>query len=115
MDVRATIFQQHTPRLYGIAYRRLGSRADAEDARALGKSEVACRQMVHRAGARRVQGKATYQVAPINGEPGLIIRLDGRLHWVLSIDTDGVRILAVYNILNPQKLKGITLPVSHAP
>jgi RNA polymerase sigma-70 factor (ECF subfamily) len=294
MNDRATMFQQHTPRLSGIAYRMLGSRADAEDvlqeaylrwhqtdsegvqtpeawlvttvtrlcidrlraarvereayigpwlpeplmtgdaappdrraelasdlsiaflvllerlapeeraafllhdvfdceyaevARILGKSEVACRQMVHRARvrvrrdrprfavsesarialldrfvaavnardqdallalfaedatwtsdgggqvaaarrvvrgaerltrfvlgiARRVQGRATYQVAPINGEPGLIIRLDGRLHWLLSIDTDGTRILAVYNILNPQKLQGITLPESHAP
>jgi RNA polymerase sigma-70 factor, ECF subfamily len=289
MDDRATIFQQHKPRLYGVAYRMLGSKADAEDvlqeaylrwhqadiegvqtpeawlvttvtrlcidrlraarvereaytgpwlpeplltgdaappdyraelasdlsiaflvilerlateeraafllhdvfdcgyaevARTLGKSEVACRQMVHRArvrvrrdrprfevsesarvallnqfvaainardqdallalfaedatwtsdgggqvvAARRVvrgaarltrfvlgiarlyQGRAIYQVAPINGEPGLIIRLDGRLDSILSIDTDGARILAVYNILNPQKLKGITLP-----
>jgi RNA polymerase sigma-70 factor (ECF subfamily) len=289
MDDRATIFQQHKPRLYGVAYRMLGSKADAEDvlqeaylrwhqadiegvqtpeawlvttvtrlcidrlraarvereayagpwlpeplltgdaappdcraelasdlsiaflvilerlapeeraafllhdvfdcgyaevARTLGKSEVACRQMVHRARvrvrhdrprfavsesarvallnqfvaamnacdqdallalfaedatwtsdgggkvvaarrvvrgaerltrfvlgiARRIEGKVTYHVAPINGEPGLISRLDGRLHWVLSIDTDGARILAVYNILNPQKLKGITLP-----
>ncbi len=31
MNDRATIFQQHTPRLFGIAYRMLGSRADAED------------------------------------------------------------------------------------
>jgi RNA polymerase sigma-70 factor (ECF subfamily) len=65
--------------------------------------------------ARRVQGKATYQVAPINGEPGLIIRLDGRLHWALAIDTDGTHILAVYNVLNPQKLQGIALLESHAP
>jgi RNA polymerase sigma-70 factor (ECF subfamily) len=294
MDDRATIFQQHKPRLYGIAYRMLGSKADAEDvlqeaylrwhqadiegvqtpeawlvttvtrlcidrlraarvereaytgpwlpdplltgdaappdyraelasdlsiaflavlerlapeeraafllhdvfdceyaevARTLGKSEVACRQMVHRARvrvrrdrprfavsestrvallnqfvaamnardqdallalfaedatwtsdgggqvvaarrvvrgaarlsrfvlgiARRYQGRATYQVAPINGEAGLIIRLDGRLDSILSIDTDGTRIVAVYNILNPQKLQGITLPEYHVP
>ena len=294
MDDRTTTFQQHTPRLYGLAYRMLGSRADAEDvlqeaylrwhqtntegvrtpeawlvttvtrlcidrlraarvereaytgpwlpeplltgdaappdyraelasdlsiaflvvlerlapderaafllhdvfdcgyaevARILGKSEAACRQMVHRARlrvrrdrprfavsesartallnqfvaavnardqdallalfaedatwtsdgggqvvaarqvvrgaerltrfvlgiARRVQGRATYQVAPINGEAGLIIRLDGRLHWILSIDTDGARIRAVYNVLNPQKLQGIVLQESHAP
>jgi RNA polymerase sigma-70 factor, ECF subfamily len=64
--------------------------------------------------ARRYQGRATYQVAPINGEAGLIIRLDGRLDSILSIDTDGMRILAVYNILNPQKLQRITLPEYHA-
>src|SRR5215831_2903082 len=32
MDDRATVFTRHRPRLYGIAYRMLGSRADAEDA-----------------------------------------------------------------------------------
>jgi RNA polymerase sigma-70 factor (ECF subfamily) len=31
MDPRTATFQQHRPRLYGIAYRMLGSRADAED------------------------------------------------------------------------------------
>src|SRR5688500_11520884 len=31
MNDHSTMFQQHTPRLYGIAYRMLGSRADAED------------------------------------------------------------------------------------
>jgi sigma-70-like protein len=31
MDDRATVFRQHRPRLYGIAYRMLGSKADAED------------------------------------------------------------------------------------
>jgi hypothetical protein len=45
----------------------------------------------------------------------LIIRLDGRLHWILSIDTDGTRILALYNVLNPQKLRGMALPEPHAP
>jgi RNA polymerase sigma-70 factor, ECF subfamily len=293
MDDRTTIFQQHTPRLYGIAYRMLGSRADAEDvlqeaylrwhqanteavqtpeawlvttvtrlcidriravrvereaytgpwlpeplisgdevspgrraelasdlsiaflvvlerlapderaafllhdvfdcthaeiARILGRSEVACRQMVHRArvrvrrdrprfavsdadrtallnrfvaavnardqdallalfaedatwtsdgggrvvAARRVVrgaerltrfvlgitrrslDKAMYHVVPINGEPGLMIRLNGRLHSIMSIDTDGTRILAVYNVLNPQKLRGMALPEPHA-
>jgi RNA polymerase sigma-70 factor, ECF subfamily len=291
MNDRIVIFQQHTPRLYGIAYRMLGSRADVEDviqdaylrwhqahiedvrtpqawlvttvtrlcidrlraarvereayagpwlpeplltgdamspdygaelasdlsiafllllerlapeeraafllhdifdceygeiARILGKSEVACRQMVHRAGrrvrrerprfaasesdrmallnqfvaavnahdqdallalfaedatwtsdgggkvvaARRVvRGaerlvrfvlgianhfeKAMYELAPINGEMGLIIRLDGRLHSLLSIDTDGKRILAVYIVLNPQKLRQTAFPELH--
>src|SRR5262249_28422460 len=31
MDSRTTVFTQNRPRLYGIAYRMLGSRADAED------------------------------------------------------------------------------------
>jgi RNA polymerase sigma-70 factor, ECF subfamily len=89
-----------------------------------GGKVAAARQVVRGAGrltrfvlgiARRSQGKATYHVAPINGETGLISRLDGRLHWILSIDTDGTRILAVYNVLNPQKLRGMMLPEPHAP
>ncbi len=31
MDYRVATFQEHRPKLYGIAYRMLGSRADAED------------------------------------------------------------------------------------
>jgi RNA polymerase sigma-70 factor, ECF subfamily len=89
-----------------------------------GGQVVAARRVVHGAArltrfvlgiARLYQGRATYHVAPINGEAGLIICLDGRLDSILSIDTDGTRILAVYNILNPQKLQGITLPEYHAP
>jgi len=35
------------------------------------------------------------------------MRSDGRLASVISIDTDGERILGVYTVLNPDKLKGI--------
>jgi RNA polymerase sigma-70 factor, ECF subfamily len=31
MDASADIFNEHRPRLFGIAYRMLGSRADVED------------------------------------------------------------------------------------
>jgi RNA polymerase sigma-70 factor (ECF subfamily) len=62
--------------------------------------------------ASRFQGRATYEVASINGETGLIIRLGGRLDSILAIDTDGTRILAVYNVRNPQKLRGMTLTVT---
>lgn len=64
--------------------------------------------------ARHFQGRATYELAPINGELGLIIRLDEHLHSTLSIDTDGRRILAVYIVLNPQKLEGISFPEPYA-
>ncbi len=32
MDYRTSAFQEHRPKLYGIAYRMLGIKADAEDA-----------------------------------------------------------------------------------
>jgi RNA polymerase sigma-70 factor, ECF subfamily len=87
-----------------------------------GGQVVAARKVIHGAErlirlvlgiVRRFQGKATYDLAMINGETGVIIRLDGRLYSILSIETDGMRILAVYNIRNPQKLQGIPLPEPH--
>ena len=51
--------------------------------------------------AHRSQGQVTYELAPINGETGLILRRDGRLSSILAIDTDGSRILVVYNVRNP--------------
>jgi len=46
----------------------------------------------------------TLEVAIINGEPGLSMRDGGRLTGTLSIATDGERILAVYAVVNPDKL-----------
>ena len=44
--------------------------------------------------------------APVNGEPGyLTYDADGRLIGATAIDTDGERILAVYRVLNPDKLR----------
>lgn len=43
----------------------------------------------------------------INGEAGLLISRDGLPVSAFSIDTDGMRILGVYAVLNPDKLKGI--------
>ena len=51
--------------------------------------------------------RLTHHVVSINGEPGLLMCVDGRPVSVISIDTDGVRILAVYTVLNPDKLKGV--------
>lgn len=65
--------------------------------------------------ADRFQDQATYEMASINGETGLIIRLDGHLDSILAIDTDGRHILALYNIRNPQKLRGLALSEPHAP
>jgi len=47
----------------------------------------------------------TMEVATINGESGLCFRDSGRLVAVISIATDGDRILAVYAVVNPEKLQ----------
>jgi RNA polymerase sigma-70 factor (ECF subfamily) len=46
----------------------------------------------------------TLEIATINGETGLCIRDGGRLTATISIATDGERILAVYAVVNPDKL-----------
>jgi RNA polymerase sigma-70 factor, ECF subfamily len=46
------------------------------------------------------------EIATINGEVGLRIVDGGRLTATLSIATDGDRILAVYAVVNPDKLTG---------
>ena len=46
----------------------------------------------------------TIEPAVVNGEPGLCVRDGDRLVATLSIATDGARILAVYAVVNPDKL-----------
>src|SRR5215831_2817962 len=46
----------------------------------------------------------TLEIATVNGEPAMVIRDGGRLIATMSIATDGKRILAVYAVVNPDKL-----------
>jgi RNA polymerase sigma-70 factor, ECF subfamily len=46
----------------------------------------------------------TLEIATVNGETGLLIRDAHRLTATLSIATDGERIVAVYAVVNPDKL-----------
>ncbi len=57
--------------------------------------------------ARKLGGRLTQAILPINGEPGLVTYVDGAPFSATSFETDGRSILALYNILNPEKLKGI--------
>ncbi len=41
----------------------------------------------------------------VNSEPGLALYRDGKLMAVLSVETDGARILEVFSVLNPDKLR----------
>ena len=52
----------------------------------------------------------TYRHAEINGEPGLLQFVDGRLTGAVTMVTDGMRILEIYSVRNPDKLKGIHVP-----
>lgn len=58
---------------------------------------------------RLVPKSLVRRLARINGEPGLINYLDGRPHSVVTIDTQGNRISAIYVITNPDKLRHLPL------
>lgn len=60
--------------------------------------------------ARKFRGRMAQTIITVNGEPGLVTFLDGAPLTVTSFETDGRSILALYNILNPEKLRGITTP-----
>lgn len=44
------------------------------------------------------------ELVSVNGETGLLLRLDGRVASITAFETDGERILAMYTVLNPDKL-----------
>ncbi|MCC9076092.1 RNA polymerase sigma-70 factor [Litorilinea aerophila] len=58
---------------------------------------------------RKAGRMMTFERACVNGQPGLLVWIDGRLDRVYAFDFDARgRIQAVYGVLNPDKLCGIT-------
>jgi len=56
---------------------------------------------------RKNPGQVVYRMAQVNGEPGLLRYVDGRLESAQAFVTDGERIVAIYAVRNPDKLAGI--------
>lgn len=52
----------------------------------------------------RFADRFAFEPEGVNGEPALAIRVDGKLFSVITVRTDGLRILDVYTVLNPDKL-----------
>jgi RNA polymerase sigma-70 factor (ECF subfamily) len=61
----------------------------------------------------RYLGQTEFRDIVINGEAGIAALFEGRLISVMSIRTDGHRILGVYSILNPDKLHGFVPGSAH--
>jgi RNA polymerase sigma-70 factor, ECF subfamily len=59
---------------------------------------------------RRYWADLDAMVATVNGEPGLCLRIGGRLIAVMAIESSGDRIHSVYAVLNPDKLAAIEIP-----
>ena len=57
--------------------------------------------------ALRLGPRLQYRVATINGEPGLLRYIDGRLESANAMVTDGAQIVAIYAIRNPDKLVNV--------
>ena len=49
----------------------------------------------------------THRLVTVNGQTGLVGFKGWQPSWVLTIETDGVRILSAYAVVNPDKLRGI--------
>jgi RNA polymerase sigma-70 factor (ECF subfamily) len=58
---------------------------------------------------RRNLARVTFVPVNVNDEAGLAALFDGRLLSIITIRTDGKKILGVYSILNPDKIGGLEL------
>lgn len=56
---------------------------------------------------RRLGARLAYRLAFINGEPGFLRFVDGKLESAQAVVTDGGRIVAIYAVRNPDKLARI--------
>ncbi|MBI3676125.1 MAG: RNA polymerase sigma factor SigJ [Proteobacteria bacterium] len=59
---------------------------------------------------RKFYTKAEFDttLTEINGQPGLILRADGNIFAVMTVETDGNRITALYAVRNPDKLERLS-------
>ena len=57
--------------------------------------------------AGKVKGQPLLRPTFLNGEPGLLLFIDGQLFSALAFDFAGNQIRGLYHILNPDKLKEI--------
>lgn len=67
--------------------------------------------------ARKAPPGIDYLHTTLNGEPAVVTRIDGRPHATLSIDVEDGRIVAIWRVMNPDKLialKNLAPPVTAA-
>ncbi len=58
---------------------------------------------------RKIIAHIEFKPVRVNDEPGCAAFYQGRLFSVMTIRTDGQRILDVFSILNPEKLQAVTI------
>ena len=60
----------------------------------------------------RLGERVQYRLATVNGEPGFVRYVDGRLESAQAVSTDGERILGIYVVRNPDKLARVGVPLT---
>ena len=55
-------------------------------------------------GLRKVEGTLTGEPAVVNGNPALLVRLDGEFDGILAVRVEDARITGLYYVRNPEKL-----------
>ncbi|WP_408648562.1 RNA polymerase sigma-70 factor [Streptomonospora mangrovi] len=55
-------------------------------------------------GLGRIGGAVTAEASLVNGNPALVVRLDGELDGVLALRIEGGRVTGLYYVRNPEKL-----------
>ena len=58
--------------------------------------------------AKKLGNRLRHEILTINGEPGLVMYVDGALFATTSFETDGHSITALYTVLNPEKLSRLS-------
>ena len=60
---------------------------------------------------RKIIADIVFKQVAVNGEPGVAVFYKGQCFAVMTIRTDGARILDVYGILNPDKLRAVEVSI----
>ena len=55
-------------------------------------------------GSSKTEGTFTVEPTMVNGNPALVVRLDGEIDGVMAIRVEDARITGLYYIRNPKKL-----------
>lgn len=58
---------------------------------------------------RKAGDRLEFRIVAVNGEPGLAALVDGSLLSIISVRSDGQRILEVCTVLNPEKLRHVQI------
>ena len=93
-------FESQRPRLFGLAYRLLGSRSDAEDV-------LQDAWLRYWAVARRGLGLQS-RIGTVNGEPAILRFIGTQLHSAVLVVIGGERIAEVLALMNPDKLQALS-------